>query len=71
MEEDDFMTDYGNKLEADQKRSGQDAVQVQHHADFPRVLQVVITLSWCGTGASRVGGVAKDAVEGEVLEIIS
>ena len=46
MEEDDFVSNCWHKLEADEECGWEDAEEVQHHADFEGVLEVVVTFSW-------------------------
>ena len=59
------MPDRGHELEDDEEGRGQDGEEVELHADFVGVVEVVVALSWQSTVEE---GVAEDAVEGEVLE---
>lgn len=56
------MSDDRDELEADEEGRREDGEEMDHHADFVRVLQKIETFSRCCTT-----GATEDSVEGEVL----
>jgi hypothetical protein len=68
VKEHSLVSDHWGNLQDYQARCRKDRVQVQHHADLVRVLQIPVTFSWRSTGRAAIVGVAEDAVVGEVLE---
>jgi len=63
-----LVSDHRRELKHHQASCGKDHVQVQHHADLVRVLEIPVAFAWRSAGGAAVVGVAEDAVEGEILE---
>ena len=68
MEEHSLVSDHWCELQDHQACCRKDRVQVQHHADLVRVLEIPVALSWRSTGGATIVRVAEDAVVGHVLE---
>lgn len=68
VEEHSLVSDHRGKLQDHQACCRQDRVQVQHHADLVRILEIPVAFSWRSTGGAAVIGVAENAIVGEVLE---